>query len=247
MNSPNDIPLQDSDPIAAYLEIYAGDEEWLDALRKRIARIEAGSLEPKIRELVYVTGYLVGRHGDAARHHQQRARGFGATDDDFRLLLRILDFYRGLRGFQDAQKLVSLWRTGNFPEVKPASEGTVQDTFREVVRTRKYIANGWRVYSADGDWLRLYLQRSDANRKAPRSLDERLVQLLSMAITLRNHRYSNNANDGCIQVHEDKSRALGTTEAEVLEVVQIFEICDSVTTAWEGATILGLGRAGASG
>ena len=31
------------------------------------------------------------------------------------------------------------------------------------------------------------------------------------------------------------------TEEEVLEVIQILEICHSVTTAWEGATLLGLG------
>jgi alkylhydroperoxidase/carboxymuconolactone decarboxylase family protein YurZ len=236
------MPARSDDPVATYLEVFAGDAQWLDAMRGRIARVEAGKLEPKMRELVFVTGYLIERHGDAARYHQERARAFGATDDDLRLLLRILDFYRGLRGFQDAQKLVSLWRSGNFPEVKPATAGSVHDTFREIVRTRKYVANGFRVYGADGEWLRLYLKRSDAIRQAPRTLDERLVQLLSLAITLKNHGYSNNWNDGCIQVHEDKSRALGTTDEEVLEVVQIFEICHSITTAWEGARFLGLGR-----
>lgn len=239
----SDVAAPPADPTASYLEVFAGDVDWLDALRARIGRIEAGKLEPRMRELVFVTGYLIARHGEAARWHQERARGFGASDDDFRLLLRILDFYRGLQGFQHAQKLVSLWRTGNFPEVKPPAAGSVAETFAEIVQTRKYIANGLRVYSADGEWLRLYLKRSDAIRKAPRTLDERLVQLLSMAVTLENHGYSGNWNDGCIQVHEDKSRALGTSEEEVLEVVQILEICHSVTTAWEGARCLGLGGA----
>ncbi|MBK8324475.1 MAG: hypothetical protein IPL06_17620 [Betaproteobacteria bacterium] len=67
------------------------------------------------------------------------------------------------------------------------------------------------------------------------------MQLLSMAITLENHGYSGNWNDGCVQVHEDKSRSLGTTQDEVLEVVQVLEICHSVATAWEGARYLGLG------
>ena len=244
MSTPSPVAPPVQDPVTAYLEVFAGDPEWLDALRRRIARIQAGRLQPKVRELVFVTGYLIERHRDAVRYHQERARQAGATDDDFRLLLRILDFYRGLRGFQDAQKLLSFWRTGNFPEIKPAAEGSLQDAFREIVRTRKYVANGFRVYSADAEWMRLYLQRSDAIRQAPRTLDERLVQLLSMAITLKNHGYSNNWNDGCIQVHEDKSRALGTTDEEVLEVVQIFELCNSVTTAWEGSQLLELGAGG---
>lgn len=227
-------------PIADYLRIFESDKDWIASLHARVARVEAGTLEPKMRELVYVVGYLIAKHTEAARWHQERARAEGATDDDFRLLLRILDFYRGLQGFQEAQKLLSLWRTGNFPEVKPPQDGSIADVFAHIVKTRKYIANGFRVYSADGEWLRLYLQRSDAIKRSPSTLDERRVQLLSMAITLENHGYSGNWNDGCIQAHEDKSRALGTTEAEVLEVVQVLEICHSVTTAWEGAACLGL-------
>lgn len=227
-------------PLADYLRIFEGDPEWIANLRARIARLEAGALQPKMRELVYVAGYLIADHAEAVRWHQARAREAGATDDDFRLLLRILDFYRGLRGFQDAQKMVSLWRTGNFPEVKPPLEGSVDEVFAEIRRTRQYIANGFRVYSADGEWLRLYLARSDAIKRAPKTLDERQVQLLSMAITLENHGYSNNWNDGCVQVHEDKARALGTTQEEVLEVVQVLEVCHSVTTAWQGARCLGL-------
>lgn len=227
-------------PIADALRVFETDKDWTANLEARIARLEGGTLEPRMRELVYVVGYLVAQHTEAVRWHRDRAKAAGATDDDFRLMLRILDFYRGLRGFQDAQKMVSLWRTGNFPEVKPPSEGTVADVFAHVVKTRKYVANGFRVYSADGEWLRLYLQRSDAIKRAPTTLDERRVQLLSMAITLENHGYSNNWNDGCVQVHEDKARALGTTEAEILEVVQILEVCHSVTTAWQGAKCMGL-------
>jgi len=127
-----------------------------------------------------------------------------------------------------------------FPEVKPPRQGTLAEIYQKIIETRKYIANGFRVYSADGEWLKLYLQRSDAIKLSPRSIDERGVQLLSMAITLKNHGYSANFNDGCIEVHENKTRALGTSEAEVLEVVQIMELCDSMTTAWEGAELLGL-------
>ncbi|MCC7348512.1 MAG: hypothetical protein IT538_14055, partial [Variibacter sp.] len=123
--------------------------------------------------------------------------------------------------------------------------GSVDEIFQGIVESRKYIANGFRVYSADGEWLRLYLQRSDAIRRSPRSIDERLVQLLSMAITLKNHGSSDNWNDGCIQVHEDRTRALGSSAEEILEVVQIMELCDSMTTAWEGLTLLDIG-AGAS-
>ena len=72
------------------------------------------------------------------------------------------------------------------------------------------------------------------------------MQLLSLAITMKNHGYSNNWNDGCIQVHEDKARALGAGAEEVLEVVQILELCDSMTTAWEGATLLDI-QPGAGG
>lgn len=227
-------------PIADALRVFEADKDWTANLEARIARLEAGTLEPRMRELVYAVGYLIADHTDAVRWHRDRAKAAGATDDDFRLALRILDFYRGLRGFQDAQKMVSLWRTGNFPEVKPPDEGTIADVFAHVVKTRRYVANGFRVYSADGEWLRLYLQRSDAIKRSPTTLDERRVQLLSMAITLENHGYSNNWNDGCVQVHEDKSRALGTTEAEILEVVQILEVCHSVVTAWQGARRLGL-------
>lgn len=221
-----------------YVDLYADDAAWLDAIRRRFERIEGGQLEPKIRELVFVAGYLVNRHGEAARIHQARARAAGATDDDIRLLLKILDFYRGLCGFQDAQSLVSFWRSGVFPEIKPAETGSVADTFAEVVRSRGYVANGFRVYAADGEWLRIYLARSDAIRAARHTLDERGVQLLSFALTLKNHRYSGNFNDGCIHVHEDRARAKGAGAEEILEIVQILELCESVTTAWEGRTLL---------
>ncbi|MBX3453623.1 carboxymuconolactone decarboxylase family protein [Ferrovibrio sp.] len=227
-------------PEPTYLAVFAGEDTWLDAMRQRFAHIEAGQLQPKLRELVFVVGYTINRYGVAARYHSQRALAAGATQDDLRLILKILDFYRGLRGFQDAQKLLGLWRSGVFPEVKPPKSGTIADIFRKVVETRKYIANGFRVYAADGEWLRLYLQRSDAIKLAPRTLDERGVQLMSMAITLKNHGFSSNWNDGCIEVHENKTKALGSSDAEILEVVQILELCDSMTTAWEGRALLGL-------
>ena len=231
--------------LATYCTLFAADLDWQDAARRRFARVEAGKLEPRVRELIFVAGYLLNRYGEAARQHQLRARAHGATDDDFRLLLKILEFYRGLRGFQDAQKLVSFWRSGVFPEIKPPLSGTTDEIYRGITASRGYIANGFRVNGADGEWLRLYLQRSDAIKRSPRTIDERAVQLLSMAITLKNHGYSDNWNDGCIQVHEDKARALGAGSEEVLEVVQIMELCDSMTTAWEGATLLDIAPAAA--
>jgi alkylhydroperoxidase/carboxymuconolactone decarboxylase family protein YurZ len=228
------------DPASIYELAYGNDAEWQHGLQRRLERLEAGRLDPKTRELAFVAGYLVHRNPDGARYHQDRARQHGATTDDFRLLVKILDFYRGLRTFQDAQKLLSFWRTGIFPEFKPPVKGTLQDIFAMIVETRKYIANGFRVYSADGEWLRIYLARSDAIKRSPKTLDERAIQLLSMALTLANHRYSDNCNDGCIQVHEDKARSLGATQDEILEVVQILEVCDSITTAWEGTTVLDL-------
>lgn len=61
-----------------------------------------------------------------------------------------------------------------------------------------------------------------------------------MAITLMNHRYSGNWNDGCIGVHEAKARSLGASAREVLEVVQILELCESERTAWEATQALDL-------
>jgi alkylhydroperoxidase/carboxymuconolactone decarboxylase family protein YurZ len=234
--------VRTDDPLAGpgspFCALFADDAAWLDAARKRFERIASGRLDPKLRELCFVVGYLLNRYAQAARFHQRRARAHGATGDDFRLIVKILDFYRGLRGFQDAQKLLSIWRSGVFPQVKPPLDGTIDAILRGIEQSRGYVANGFRVYAADGEWLRLYLQRSDAIRNARRSLDDRGVQLLSMAITLKNHGYSGNWNDGCIEVHEAKTRALGTGSDEVLEVVQILELCDSMTTAWEAASLL---------
>lgn len=217
-----------------YLRAFEGDERWLDAFARRFERVQRGVLDPKTRELVFVAGYLVRRYPDGARWHRERARAHGATEQDLRLVLKILDFYRGLQLFQNAQSVVSFWRSGVFPEVKPPESGSVADVFEQITRTRGYIANGFRVYAADGEWLRLYLQRSDAIRTTPHSLDERAVQLLSFAVTLANHGYSGNFNDGCIHVHEDKARAKGAGSEEILEIVQILELCASVVTAWEG-------------
>jgi alkylhydroperoxidase/carboxymuconolactone decarboxylase family protein YurZ len=209
-------------------------------LRQRLAIIESGTLGAKVRELIFVIGYLLNGYGEAARYHKARALAAGASQDDLRLILKILDFYRGLRGFQDAQMLLGLWRSGVFPEVKPPRNGSTDEIFRQIVESRKYIANGFRVYASDGEWLRLYLRRSDAIKASAKTVDERIVQLLSMAITLKNHGYSDNWNDGCIEVHEAKTRSLGTTDAEILEVVQIMELCDSMTTAWQGRNLLDL-------
>lgn len=241
MNSPvhswNTLP---ESPEATYALVFGNDASWMDAFAKCIARVEQGKLDPKIRALIFVSGFLINRYPEAAHAYQARARAAGATDDDFRLLLKILDFYRGLRGFQDAQKLMAFWKTGLFPELKPPLNGSIGEIFTEILASRKYIANGFRVYGADGEWLRLYLLRSDAIKKSPRTLDERLVQILSLAVTLKNHGYSDNCNDGCIEVHEAKAKALGSDDSELLEVVQIMELCDSMTTAWEGRIALDL-------
>ncbi|MGB3273503.1 MAG: carboxymuconolactone decarboxylase family protein [Xanthobacteraceae bacterium] len=230
-----------TDPTRAlYASVYRGDTTWNANLDARLARLESGSLDAKSRELIFVVGHLLNENGEAARYHQKRARKHGAINDDFRLILKILDFYRGLRIFQDAQKLVGFWRSGNFPEIRKPSNGSVQEIFEEIIRTRTYIANGFRVYSADGDWLRLYLERSDNIKASPKSLDDRLVQLVSLAVTLKNHRYSNNWNDGCIQVHDEKARALGASAQDILEVVQIIEICESSATALQGKQYLDL-------
>ncbi len=227
-------------PEAVYRAVFANDPAWLDAFDRRLARVAAGQLDAKSRELVFVVGFLLNRYPEAAQSHQRKARLAGATDDDFRLLLKILDFYRGLRGHQDAQKLLGFWKTGLFPELKPPLKGTIAEIFQEIIESRKYIANGFRVYGADGEWLRLYLQRSDAIKQSPRTFDERTVQILSLAITLKNHGYSDNCNDGCIEVHENKAKALGAGNQEILEIVHIMELCDSMTTAWENRAALGL-------
>ncbi len=240
MAQPGEKVEQDNPAAAIYIEQFRNDPLWIDAFEKRMKRLEGGELDEKSRELVFLVGHLINHYGEAARYHQQRARLAGASDDDFRLILKILDFYRGLRIFQDAQKLVSIWRSGSFPELKAPNLGSTEEIYRKILETRAGIANGFRVYGADGEWLKLYLQRADAVKSSPKTLDERLVQLISMAITLKNHRYSDNWNDGCIQVHEDKSRALGTTPQQILEVVQILEMCDSLFTAYQGRTLLDL-------
>ena len=154
-----------------YYTLFANDPDWLDAARQRFARLEEGRLESKVRELVFVIGYLLNRYGPAARQHQQRARAHGATDDDFRLILKILDFYRGLRGFQDAQKLVSIWRSGVFPELKPPKSGTVRRNppcnHRQPRLYRQRLSRlrrGWRV-AAD---LSAALQCDQALAQVPR-------------------------------------------------------------------------------
>jgi alkylhydroperoxidase/carboxymuconolactone decarboxylase family protein YurZ len=227
-------------PQDVYGEVFGDDANWMDAFAKRQAHLEGGKLSRKMRALIFVVGFLVNRYPDATRVYQAQAKQAGASAGDFRLLLKFMDFYRGLRGFQDAQRLVSFWKTGLFPEIRPPHDGKTDEIFAEIVATRKYIANGFRVYGADGEWLRLYLQRSNAIKKSPTTLDEREIQILSLAITLKNHGYSDNFNDGCIEVHELKAKALGAGNEETLEIVQIMELCDSMTTAWEGQDMLEL-------
>lgn len=224
----------------AHETVFGKDDTWIELYRSREERVAKGGLDEKSRQLVFVAGHLVNRYPDAARRHQALARDAGATTADFRLIVKILDFYRGLRLFQDAQKVVSLWSSGNFPELLPPETGTYKDIYDEILRSRTYIANGFRVYAADGEWLRLYLSRSDAIKTAETTLDQKTIQLLSMAITLMNHRYSGNWNDGCIGVHEAKARSLGASAREVLEVVQILELCESERTAWEATQALDL-------
>lgn len=231
---------QSNPAIAAYVEQFGSDAVWLDAFQKRMARVESGLLDPKARELVFVIGHLINNFGEAVKYHQKRARALGASDHDFVLILKVLDFYRGLRIFQDAQKLLSFWRSGDYPELKAPEKGSTAEIYKKILETRGSVANGFRVYGSDGEWLKLYLQRADAVKSSVKTLDERLVQLISMTITLKNHRYSNNENDVCIQIHEGKARALGTPPQEIVEVVQILEICDSLLTAQQGRDLLGL-------
>lgn len=231
----------DNKPVCtAHETVFRKNDPWVELYRSRQERVAAGALDEKSRQLVFVAGHLVNRYPDAARRHQVLARAAGATTADFRLIVKILDFYRGLRLFQDAQNVVSLWSSGNFPELLPPETGTHKDIYDEILRSRTYIANGFRVYAADGEWLRLYLSRSDAIKTSETTLDPKTIQLLSMAITLMNHRYSGNWNDGCIGVHEAKARSLGASAREVLEVVQILELCESERTAWEATQALDL-------
>ena len=233
--------LPDSEPdCAVHARVFGKDESWTSLYRAREKRVAQGLLDEKTRQLVFVAGHLVNRYPEAARRHQALARAAGATAADARVIVKILDFYRGLRLFQDAQKLVSLWSSGNFPELLPPDIGAHQDIYDEILRSRAYIANGFRVYAADGQWLRLYLARSDAIKASETTLDAKAIQILSMAITLMNHRYSGNWNDGCIAVHEAKARSLGASAREVLEVVQILELCESARTVWEASQALDL-------
>lgn len=234
------MPSDNEAPCAIHESVFGKDDAWSALYRAREERVSQGALDEKSRQLVFVAGHLVNRYPDAARRHQTLARVAGATTADFRLIVKILDFYRGLRLFQDAQKTVSLWSSGNFPELLPPDAGTHKDIYDEILRSRRYIANGFRVYAADGQWLRLYLSRSDAIKMSETTLDQKTIQLLSTAITLMNHRYSGNWNDGCIGVHEAKAYALGSSEREVLEVVQILELCESARTAWEASQTLDL-------
>jgi alkylhydroperoxidase/carboxymuconolactone decarboxylase family protein YurZ len=231
---------QGNPAVTAYVEQFRSDAAWLDAFERRMTRVESGSLDPKARELVFVVGHLINNFGEAVKYHQERARLLGANDHDFTLILKVLDFYRGLRIFQDAQKLISFWHSGGYPELKAPETGSTAEIYQKILETRGGIANGFRVYGSDGEWLKLYLQRADAVKSSVKTLDERLVQLISMTITLKNHRYSNNENDVCIRIHEEKTRALGTTPQEIIEVVQILEICDSLLTAQQGRDLLAL-------
>lgn len=234
------MPFDNEPAPTAHETAFGADDVWAELYRSRQDRVAKGVLDEKSRQLVFVAGHLVNRYPDAARRHQALARAAGATTADFRLIVKILDFYRGLRLFQDAQKVVSLWSSGNFPELLPPESGSHKDIYDEILRSRTYIANGFRVYAADGEWLRLYLSRSDAIKTSETTLDHKTIQLLSMAVTLMNHRYSGNWNDGCIGVHEAKARSLGASAREVLEVVQILELCESERTAWEATQALDL-------
>ncbi|MBK8324476.1 MAG: carboxymuconolactone decarboxylase family protein [Betaproteobacteria bacterium] len=164
-----DAPSLPQSPVADYLRVFADDPEWVDTLHARIARVEAGRLEPRLRELVYVVGYLLARHGEAARWHQQRARAHGASDDDLRLLLRILDLPgpEGLPGCPEAPEPLA---HRQLPGGEAAAGG---HACRDIRRDRGHAQVRGQRLSGPFRGRRMAAplpQAPDAIRNAPRSL-----------------------------------------------------------------------------
>jgi hypothetical protein len=123
-------------------------------------------------------------YGEAARQHQQRARA-AAPPTTTSGCAQDLEFYRGLRGFRTRRN----WSASGARACSDQRAiGTTDEIYRGV-RPAAAIANGFRVNGADGEWLRHICSvrmRSSARRGPSTSA----VQLLSMAITLKNHGYS---------------------------------------------------------
>lgn len=223
--------------VAAYMEFYGDDPSWIQNMAERLKALEGGILTPKQRALVFTAGLLVVGETDAAREYAAKARAAGATDADLKLIARILEHYRGLRLMQDAQKIVTFWCEGHFPKIRETANDVVEEMLSDIEKSRGYIANGFRVYSADGNWLRLYIGRSDANKAYGHTLTPAEVQLLSFVITMRNHMYSANFNDGCILVHERLARKGGMDSRHILESLQILEVCDAMVTRRQAANL----------
>jgi hypothetical protein len=78
------------------------------------------------------------------------------------------------------------------------------------------IASYMRVLEGDEDWIE--------------ALNARIARVDLDAL-----------GDRCMQVHVDKARSLGTSDVGIPEGVPTPKICHSATTAWRGASYLGLG------
>lgn len=238
MQHPAPLDLAATDAARAYRALYADDAAWIAAWDARLARIAAGPLSARMKALVLAAGLLVAGDRAAAREYAGLARAAGASESDLRLLPRILEFYRGLKLFQDAQRVVTFWQEGHFPHLVEEEAGESAAILAGIENARGYLANGFRVYAVDGAWLKAYVARSAANRAYAQTLAFADVQLLSFAITLANHGFSGNFNDGCITVHERLARQTHDDRA-IVEVLQLLEVSLALATAREAAFFLG--------
>lgn len=220
----------ESSAVAAYMAFYDDDPAWTRNMSERLQALEKGVLTPKLRAMVFTVGMLIVGEEDAAREYAGKARAAGATDADLKFIARILEHYRGLRLMQDAQRIVTFWSEGHFPKLREAEGATIDDMLAGIEKSRGYVANGFRVYAADGNWLRLYIGRAEANKAYDHTLTPAEVQLMSFVITMRNHMYSANFNDGCILVHERLARKGGMDSHHIIEALQILEVCDAMMT-----------------
>ncbi len=227
----------DSGAVAAYMAFYGDDPAWTANMSERLDALESGVLTPKQRALVFTVGLLIVGDEEAAREYAGKARAAGATDADLRFIARILEHYRGLRLMQDAQRIVTFWCEGHFPKLRESQGATIDEMLSEIEKSRGYVANGFRVYSADGNWLRLYIGRAEANKAYGHTLTPAEVQLISFVITMRNHMYSANFNDGCILVHERLARKGGMDSNHIIEALQILEVCDSLMTRRQASVL----------
>lgn len=231
------ISCAESAAVDAYMAFYSDDPAWTQNMTERLAALDAGVLTAKQRALVFAITMMIIGDLDGAGEYAAKARAAGATDADLKFMARILEHYRGLRVMQDAQKIVTFWSEGHFPKLRGGEDGAIEEMLAEIEQSRGYIANGFRVYAADGNWLRLYIGRAEANKAYGHTLTPAEVQLLSFVITMRNHMYSNNFNDGCILVHERLARKGGMESAHIIEALQVIEVCDALMTRKQAAAL----------